>query len=62
MPRMDHTARVEQLPYDVQLVLTLLVQEINALRQAAGLPPRTPAQVRQAVRDYLRQHPHPGRQ
>ena len=61
MPRLDTRAALEQFPYDVVMVMTLLLAEINALRQAAGLPLRTPAQVRQAIRDYQRQHPRPGR-
>jgi hypothetical protein len=57
MPRLDHQATLERFSYEVQMVMTLLLQEINALRQAASLPPRTPQQVRQALRDYQRAHP-----
>ena len=62
MPRLDHRAQVEELPYEVRLVLTLLLDELNLLRQRAGLQPRTPAQVRDAVRDYRKAHPRPTRQ
>jgi hypothetical protein len=62
MPRLDNRAALERFGYDTQMVMTLLLQEINALRQAAGLPLRTPAQVRQALRQYLVEHPRPPRQ
>ena len=62
MPRLDHPATLERFPYEVRMVMTLLLQEINVLRQAASLPPRTPQQVRQALRDYLRQNPRPSGQ
>lgn len=62
MPRIDHHADVSTaLTPQMQMVLTLLMQEINQLRQRAGLPQRTPHDVRQAIRDALRgQHPHAG--
>lgn len=43
------------------MLMTLLLQEINTLRVQASLPPRTPQQIRQALRDYMREHPRPGR-
>lgn len=61
MPRLAHRVEVERLAYDTRMVLTLLMQEINVLRQQAGLAPRTPQQIRQAVRDYQRTNPPPGR-
>jgi hypothetical protein len=62
MPRLDTRADLDRFSYEVQMVMTLLLQEINALRQAAGLPQRTPAQVRQAIRQYVVDHPRPLRQ
>lgn len=61
MPRLDHrveTARV--VSYEVQMVLTLLLGELNTLRTQAGLAPRTAEQMRQAIRGYLRQHAREG--
>jgi hypothetical protein len=62
MPRLNHEATIERFSYEVQMAMTLLLQEIDALRQAVSVPPRTPQQRRQALRQYLRDHPHPTRQ
>lgn len=59
MPRLEHRVALEKFPYDVQMLMTLLIQEINVLRQEAALPPRTSQQVRQALRQYLVDHPRP---
>jgi hypothetical protein len=61
MPRHDHQVATERvLPYEVQMVLTVLLGELNTLRTQAGLAPRTAEQMRQAVRQYLRSHARPG--
>lgn len=58
MPRVDNRVTTEQaIPYEVRLVLEVLLSEINTLRTQAGLPVRTAAQVRTAVRQWLRDHP-----
>jgi hypothetical protein len=62
VPRLDHRTALEQFPYEVQLVMTLLLQEVNVLREQVGLPPRTPQQVRQALLSYVRTHPRASRQ
>ncbi len=56
MPRMDVRADITQAAYETQMLLAVLMAEVNALRQQAGLPVRTAAQVRQALRDYQRSH------
>lgn len=61
MPRHDHQVVTERvLPYEVHMVLTLLLQEINVLRTQAGLAPRTVEQMRLAVENHLKTHPRPG--
>ena len=60
MPRIAHEADPQRvLSATERLVLTVLLQEINLLREAVGAPPRTPQDIRQAIRGYLRAHrPH----
>ena len=61
MPRIDHQVVTEHvLSYEVNMVLTLLLQELNVVRAQAGLPARTPEQIRQAVQQYLQSHPRSG--
>lgn len=62
MPRLDHRIALEKFPYEVQMVMTLIFQELNVLRQEAGLSPRTPQQIRQALRQYVVEHPRTPRQ
>lgn len=62
MPRLDNRVALEKFPYEVQMVMTLLLQEVNVLRQEVGLPPRTAQQIRQALRQYVSDHPRPTRQ
>lgn len=57
MPRVEHRAELSMLSYETRLVLSVLYEEINALRQQAGLPVRTPQAIRQALREYLKAHP-----
>jgi hypothetical protein len=58
MPRIDHRMTTETaVPYDVRLVLEILVSEINTLRTQAGLPVRTTAQIRTAVRNWIKANP-----
>jgi hypothetical protein len=59
MPRLDYQAQLDRFGYDTRMLMTLLVQEVNTLRQAAGLPQRTPEQIRQAIRNYQRTNPRP---
>lgn len=61
MPRLDNRAALDKFSYETVMLMTLLLNEINTLRQQASLPPRTPAQIRQAIRDYIRANPRPGR-
>ena len=62
MPRLDQQVQVQQVvSYETEMILRLLLEEINTLRQRAQLPPRTDEQVRQAVKQYLRDHPRPAR-
>jgi hypothetical protein len=62
MPRLDHRPGLDTFAYETQMVMRLLMDEINILREALDLAPRTPQQVRQAVRDYIADHPRPIRQ
>jgi hypothetical protein len=59
MPRLDHRPGLDTFGYETRMIMTLLITEINLLREEAGLPPRTPQQVRQAVLAYVRDHPRP---
>jgi hypothetical protein len=60
MPRLDHQVRVEQaLPYETEMVLRLLVDQLNRIMPRIQLPPINEEQVRQAVKKYLRDHPRP---
>jgi hypothetical protein len=61
MPRLDHQVTVQQtVNYETEMVLRLVLEQINVLRQRASLPALTEEQVRQAVRGYLKDHPRPG--
>jgi hypothetical protein len=61
MPRLDvRVAPATVLPYELRMVLAIIQDQINALRQQAGLSPWTNTQVRQALRTYLHDHPRPG--
>jgi hypothetical protein len=58
MPRIDHRVTPETtLSYEAQMILTLLIQEMNRLRQRASLPPLDAQDVRRAIREYIRTHP-----
>lgn len=60
MPRVAHEVTVDTvLSYETRMVLALLLPQINALRSALSLPVVTPAQVRAALRQYIREHPRP---
>lgn len=43
----------EQWPMQLKAVIKLTVKEINILRVAAGLPARTPAQVKAALKQEM---------
>jgi hypothetical protein len=61
MPRLDHRVTLDTtVSYETQMVLTLLVQQLNVLRQALTLPRLDAQDVRRAIREYLRTHPRPG--
>lgn len=54
MPRVEHRVDPQQLFTDRERVLLqVLWQEVNILRQAAGLPQRTQAYLRQRVQQLL---------
>jgi hypothetical protein len=58
MPRLDHRVTPETtVSYETQMILTLLLQEINRLRQRASLPALDAQDVRRAMREYIRMHP-----
>jgi len=42
------------------MVLTILLAELNDLRQQLGLPVLTPEHMRQSLRDFLHTHPRGG--
>jgi hypothetical protein len=57
MPTLNHQVQTEAiLSYELRMVLTLLLGELNTLRTQAGLPVRTPEQIRVAIRQYMRTH------
>lgn len=61
MPRLDHQVTVQQaLSYETEMVLRLVLDQLNRLLPRVQLPPITEQQVRQAVKQYLRDHPRPG--
>jgi hypothetical protein len=61
VPQLNHRITTEQaLSYEARLLLAILLDEINTLRTQAGLPERTMAQVRTAVRQYIREQPRTG--
>lgn len=61
MPRLDKQITVQQaVGYETEMVLRLVLDQINVLRVRAGLAALTEEQIRQAVRQYLRDHPRPG--
>lgn len=55
MPRLEHRVDIERLPREMRLMLQVFLEEINFVRQEAGLPPRTPAEIRQRLCALLRQ-------
>jgi hypothetical protein len=58
MPRLDHQVQVQQvLNYETEMVLQLLLDQINVLRQQLQLPQLQEAQVRTAVKQYVKAHP-----
>lgn len=58
MPRVNHRAEVSQvLSRQQDLLFTVLLAELNALREHLDLPQRTRQDVRHAMREWLRSHP-----
>ena len=55
MPRVDYRSGEHRVPVDrlLKAALTMLVKEINTLRQAAGLQPLTAAQIKEKLRQEL---------
>jgi hypothetical protein len=61
VPRLDHQVQVQTvLSYETEMVLRLVLDQLNVLRQRAGLAALTEEQVRQAVKAYLQTHPRQG--
>jgi len=61
MPRIDHRIEIaDVLTPRERLLLDFCVTQLNILRQQLSLPILTQQAVRQAVRDWLRAHPHEG--
>lgn len=61
MPRLTHEANETQWPYELQMMLTLVLQHLNVLREAVELPPVTLQDLRHAMAEYQRTHPRQGR-
>lgn len=62
MPRLDLRVTVENtLSYESQLVLAVVIEALNSLREPLGLGPLTPQDLHEAARDYVRAHPPVGR-
>lgn len=58
MPRLDHQIALDALfSYQEQMMFTLLLDQLNVIRQHVGLPLLTPHDMRQEARAYLRDHP-----
>lgn len=61
MPRLDHRVTPETtVSYEAQMILAVLLQEINRLRQRASLPLVDTQDVRRAMHEYIRAHPRSG--
>lgn len=50
-PQLTAQNEIDRLPIYLKALVLALLDEINILRQAAGLQPRTPAQAIQAIRN-----------
>jgi hypothetical protein len=58
MPKLDHRVSVQTFfSYQEHMIVTMLVEQLNILRQEVGLAPLTMQDLRREVRDYLRAHP-----
>lgn len=58
MPRVHHRAELSQvLSRQQDLLLTVVLAELNALREHLDLPHRTRQDMRQAMREWLCSHP-----
>ena len=58
MPRLDYRAEVSQvLSRQQDLLLTVFLAELNALRAHLDLPQRTRQDMRHAIREWLCRHP-----
>lgn len=58
MPQVHHQASVATLlSYEERMIVAIVVEQLNILRVAVGLPPLTAQELRQEVRAYVRAHP-----
>ena len=61
MPRLDHRVTPENtVSYETRMLLTIVLQQLNVLRQALDLPLLDAQDARRAVRNYIQEHPRPG--
>jgi hypothetical protein len=62
MPRLDHRVTAETaVGYETRLLVTVLLQQLNILRQAVDLPLLEWQDMQQAMHRYIQAHPYPGR-
>jgi hypothetical protein len=58
MPRLNHQVQVQEVvSYETEMVLRLVLDQLNVLREQVHLPPIQESHVRHAVKQYLHTHP-----